>query len=98
MRRFILTILVIVVLVAIVGVATGFINLNTSGQLRAPKVNVTAEGGEVPQIDVDTKELVVGTTEKNVGVPTIGVENSTITVPTVGVRDNADGNQQQPNR
>lgn len=98
MKRFILTILVIVVLVAIVGVATGFVDLNTSGQLRAPKVNVTAEGGEVPAVDVDTKELVVGTTETNVGVPKIGIENSTIRVPTVGVRDDANGNQQQPNR
>jgi hypothetical protein len=63
MKRFILTILVLVVLAAIVGVATGFVDLNSSGQLRAPKVNVTAQGGEVPRIDVDTKEIVVGTKE-----------------------------------
>ena len=93
MKRFILTILVLVVLAAIVGVASGFIDLNSSGQLRAPKVAVSAQGGEVPKLDVDTKELVVGTTEKNVSVPTIGMENSTIRVPTVGVKD--DGNQQQ---
>ncbi len=96
MRRFILTILVLVVLAAIVGVATGFIDLNTSGQLRAPKVDVTAQGGEVPQVDVDTKELVVGTTETNVGVPKIGIENSKIRVPTIGVKEDEGGNQQQP--
>lgn len=98
MKRFILTILVIAVLVMIVGVATGFINLNSSGQLRAPKVNVTAQGGEVPKLDVDTKELVVGTTETNVAVPSIGMEKSKINVPTIGVKDNGDGNGQQTSR
>lgn len=98
MKRFILTILVIAVLVMIVGVATGFINLNSSGQLRAPKVNVTAQGGEVPKLDVDTKELVVGTTETNVAVPRIGMEKSKINVPTIGVKDNGDGNGQQTSR
>jgi hypothetical protein len=97
MKRFILTILVLAVLVMIVGVATGFVDLSSSGQLRAPKVNVSAEGGEVPKLDVDTKELVVGTTETNVAVPTIGMEKSKINVPTIGVKDNGDGNQQQPN-
>jgi hypothetical protein len=96
MRRFILTILVLIVLAAILGVASGFIDLNSSGQLRAPKVKVTAEGGEVPKVDVDTKELVVGTTETNVGMPTIGIENSTIRVPTVGVTDDKPANPQQP--
>ena len=98
MKRFILTILVIAVLVMIVGVATGFINLNSSGQLRAPKVNVTAQGGEVPKLDVDTKELVVGTTETNVAVPRIGMEKSKINVPTIGVKDDGDGNQQQQSK
>ena len=96
MIRFILSILVLVVLVVIAGVATGFIDLSASGQLRAPKVAVTAQGGEVPQVDVKTKELVVGTTEKNVTLPTVGTSNSTIEVPTIGIQDKADGNQQQP--
>ena len=95
MKRFILTILVLVVLAMIVAVATGFVDLTSSGQLRAPKVNVTAQGGEVPKLDVDTKEVVVGTTEKTVGVPKIGIEQSKINVPTIGVQDNDDGNQQQ---
>ena len=98
MKRLILTILVIAVLVMIVAVATGFVNLNSSGQLRAPSVSVSAEGGEVPKLDVDTKEVVVGTTEKNVGVPTIGIEQSKINVPTIGVKDDGDGNQQQPTK
>ena len=97
MKRFILTILVLVVLAAIVGVATGFIDMTTSGQLKAPKVAVTAEGGEVPDVDLDTKELVVGTREANVGVPKLDIENSTIRVPTVAIRDDGgEPNQQQP--
>ena len=96
MKRFILTILVVAVLVMIVAVATGFVDLNSSGRLRAPTVAVTAEGGEVPKLDVDTKELVVGTTETNVAVPKIGMEKSKINVPTIGVKDDGDGNRQQP--
>ena len=95
MIRLILSILVVAVLVLIAGVATGFIDLNASGQFRAPTVAVSTEGGEVPQVDVKTKELVVGTTDKRVEVPTIGTESSTIKVPTVAVQDRADGNQQQ---
>jgi hypothetical protein len=34
MKRFILTILVLVVIAAIVAIGTGFVNLNTSGELR----------------------------------------------------------------
>jgi hypothetical protein len=98
MKRFILTILVLVVLAAIVGVATGFVDLNSSGQLRAPKVNVTAQGGEVPRIDVDTKEIVVGTKETDVRVPTIGTQDSKIRVPVIGVKAEDDGNQQQQPR
>jgi hypothetical protein len=98
MKRFILTILVLVVLAAIVGVATGFVDLNSSGQLKAPKVNVSAEGGEVPKLDVDTKELVVGTKEQAVAVPTIGTHQTKIEVPTIGVKDDGDGNQQQPQK
>ena len=98
MVRFILTILVIAVLVLIAGVATGFIDLTASGRLRAPQVAVTAKGGEVPKVDVRTKELVVGTTEKNVQVPALATQNSTIEVPTVAVKDRADGSQQPPKR
>lgn len=94
MKRTILTILILVVLAAIVGIATGFIDLNASGQFRAPKVEVSTQGGEVPKLDVNTKELVVGTKEANVNVPTVGVEKSTIRVPVVGVKDDNNGNGQ----
>ncbi len=98
MKRFILTILVLVVIAAIVAVSTGLVNLNASGELKAPKVNVSAEGGQVPKLDVDTKELVVGTTEANVGVPKIGIEKSQIQVPTIGVRDDREPAQQPTNQ
>ena len=94
MKRFFLTILIIAVLVLIVAVATGFLNLNTSGRIRAPEVAVTAKGGELPKVDVDTKKVVVGTTETNVAVPSIGIDKSTVRVPTVAVRDDSGANQQ----
>ena len=98
MKRFILTILVLAVLAMIVAVATGFVDLDSSGELRAPKVNVSAQGGEVPKLDIDTKEVVVGTTEKTIGVPKVGIEQSKINVPTIGVKDDGEQNQQQPTK
>jgi hypothetical protein len=95
MRRFILTILILAVLALIVAIATGFLNLNTSGQLRAPSVEVKAQGGELPKIDVDTEQVVVGTTNSTLAVPEVGIRNSTVRVPTVAVKDDEAGAQKK---
>lgn len=89
MRRFILGILIIAVVLLIVAMLTGFITLTSEGRFKAPEVNVSATPGQVPRIDVDTKKVVVGTTETNVGAPQIGIEQSTIKVPVIGIKDGA---------
>ena len=63
MKRFILAILIIAVVLVIVALATGFMSLRTEGELKAPSVDINATGGTLPKVDVDTKEVVVGTTE-----------------------------------
>ena len=80
MKRFVLGILIIGIIVAIVAVLTGFISLRTEGELRAPSVDVNATGGTIPNVDVDTKEVVVGTTNASVG-------NTQFKVPVIGIRD-----------
>jgi hypothetical protein len=93
MKRFVLGILIIGIIVAIVAVLTGFISLRTEGELRTPTVDINATGGELPKVDVDTKEVVVGTTNASVG-------DTQLKVPVIGIRDGeGDQNaaQAQPN-
>ena len=86
MKRTVLGLLVVVVLIAIVLFATGFWKADVKeGAL--PTVDVSAEGGKLPDVDVDSKELVVGTTESSVEVPKIKTETTKVDVPVVGVKD-----------
>jgi hypothetical protein len=82
-----LGLLVVVVLIAIVLFATGFWSADVKeGEL--PNVDVSAEGGKLPDVNVDSKELVVGTTEAEIEVPKVETETQTVDVPVVGVKDN----------
>jgi hypothetical protein len=81
--------LAVIVLLAIVAVATGFVNLSgNAGEL--PKVAV--QGGELPSVDADVGKVVVGTKETTVDVPKVevGSTSTNIDVPVVGVQK-ADG-------
>lgn len=79
----------IIVAVALLIVAllflTGFWKMNTSGELKAPEVSV--KGGEVPDVDMDSKKIVVGTKETSVDVPKVTTEKEKIDVPVVGVTE-----------
>ncbi len=57
-------------------------------EAKAPDVDVNATGGQLPEFDVDAKEVVVGTTESNVAVPDVDVETkeTTVKVPTVEIK------------
>ena len=92
MSRKILAILAIIVVVVIILFATGFWDVNQTDEGALPDVDVSAEGGDLPAFDVDSKEVVVGTTETNVAVPDVDVdtEETTVDVPVVGVKDNGE--------
>ena len=96
MKRFILAILIIAVVLVIVALATGFMSLRTEGELRAPTVDINATGGALPEVQLDTKQVVVGTTDANIAAPGIGSRQ--VEVPVIGIRDggaaagNAGGN------
>ena len=81
--------LALALLVVVVLFATGFWRINTSGQLKAPDVDVSVKGGEVPNVDLDSKKVVVGTKETSVEVPKVEVDTkkAKVDVPVVGVTE-----------
>lgn len=79
---------IVVLALAIVGLlfATGFWSADVKGGA-LPEVKMSAEGGKLPSVDLDSKEVVVGTTKQTVTVPKVETQKTTIDVPTVGVKD-----------
>jgi hypothetical protein len=66
----------LLVVVALIGIAwyIGLIDFDASGELQAPKVEVT--GGELPKVDVETADIEIGTKTQTIEVPTIEVEKA----------------------
>lgn len=91
MSRKILGLLAVIVVIAIVLFATGFWKVDQTKEGALPDVDVTAEGGQLPEFEGESKEVVVGTTETNIEVPTVDTKTETVDVPVVGVKD--DGNE-----
>jgi beta-lactam-binding protein with PASTA domain len=78
--------IILVVIALIVGVlfATGFWSADVKKDGALPEVSV--KGGELPKVDMDSKEVVVGTKKTEVEVPKVKTETETVDVPTVGVK------------
>ena len=77
--RTLIFILIIVVLVIIAGLATGFLDINQIRGARAPQVSatrngITARGGQAPAFDVQTGSVKVGAKETTVKVPALEVQ------------------------
>lgn len=77
--RAVIFILVLVVVVLIAGIASGFLDINQIRGAKAPQVaatgnGITAKGGQAPAFDVQTGSVKVGTQEKTVRVPALVVE------------------------
>jgi len=85
MGRAILALLILVVILAIAAVATNFVDIRTTGELRAPTVSV--QGGEVPGIDVETKKVTVETRDRAVTVPDLDTQTTNVEVPVVRTED-----------
>lgn len=76
--RAIIFILILVVVAALIAVATGFVDVSQIRGAKAPEVKatengITARGGQPPAFDVETGSVAVGTTQANVVVPTVKV-------------------------
>ena len=76
--RAILFILIVVVLIVIAALATGFVNIDQIRGGQAPKLStngksVTAQGGQSPAFDVQTGSVKVRSTQTTMKVPTVEV-------------------------
>jgi hypothetical protein len=79
--RAVIFILIVVILVIVAGVSTGFLNISQIRGGKAPEVTATrngisAKGGQAPAFDVETGSVKVGTKETSVKVPTLEVEKA----------------------
>jgi hypothetical protein len=84
-----MVVIILVAIAVIVGLlfATGFWSANVTKKGALPEVAV--KGGALPKVDMDSKEVVVGTSKTKVEVPKIKTETETIDVPTIGVKDDS---------
>lgn len=80
----------IVVLIVAILFLTGFWSAKVTKEGSLPSVDVSAKGGELPKVGLDSKEVVVGTKKTSVDVPKVKTEKETISVPAIGVKDNGE--------
>ena len=85
--RTIVIILVVVAVLAVLAYALGLFNVDASGDLKAPDVDVAVEGGEMPNVQVETADIDVGTRTETVELPEVNVttKEEQIKLPTVDV-------------
>jgi len=82
-------VLLVAALIVALLFATGFWSADVKeGEL--PKVKVSADGGQLPDVNLKSKEVVVGTKTTTVDVPKVKTEKEEIQVPVVGVKDDGD--------
>jgi hypothetical protein len=72
--RGLLAVIAIIVLLLIIGVATGFLNINQTKEASLPKVEV--QGGQAPAFDANVGSVDVGTKNETIQVPTVDVKTA----------------------
>ena len=82
-----LIIVAVIALIAIVTYAMGLWSMDATGDLKTPEVSVSATGGEVPNVDVNTATIDVGTKTESVEMPKVevGTTSTDIKLPTVDI-------------
>lgn len=70
------------------GSLTAACEVDQTKEAKAPDVDVNASGGQLPEFDVDAKEVEVGTSEENVAIADVDVKTkeTTVEVPKIEVR------------
>lgn len=68
--------LLLAAIVVIAGVLflTGFWDVEVTDRGSLPDIMVSADGGQLPKVDVTSKEVIVGTKQTTVEVPTVEVK------------------------
>lgn len=85
-------VIVVVVLLGVIAYALGLFNVDASGDLKAPDVAVDVKGGEMPDVQVETGSIDVGTKTETVKVPDVEVTTDEvgIKVPDVDIQKAGD--------
>ena len=78
--RAVIFILIILVILALIAVWTGFVDINQIRGAKAPQISathngITAKGGQAPAFDVETGSVKVGTQQTTVKVPSLQVQS-----------------------
>jgi hypothetical protein len=76
--RAVIFVLILLVVAALIAVATGFVDIRQIRGAEAPDVSATengisASGGQTPAFDVETGSVAIGTERANVTVPKVRV-------------------------
>ncbi|MXQ08114.1 hypothetical protein GQ651_09695 [Alphaproteobacteria bacterium GH1-50] len=69
------SIIAIIAAVALVAFGIFFFDVEQTEEASLPEVDVTVEGGNAPEFDVEAGDIETGTEEVTVTVPTIDVES-----------------------
>lgn len=69
------SIIAIIAAVAVIGFGVYMIDIDQTEEARLPDVDVSVEGGNMPEYDVETGDIEVGSEEVTVDVPTIDIES-----------------------
>lgn len=66
---------IVAAVIAVVVIAFGIymIDVDVSGEVEAPDVDVAVEGGELPEVDAEVGSIEAGSEEVTVTVPTVEV-------------------------
>ncbi|MEW9854907.1 hypothetical protein [Novosphingobium sp. M1R2S20] len=72
-KRGILIAVLVVVLLLIIAWMAGLFDVDTQGELAAPEVDMSVQGGALPEVDADVADINVGTETQTVEVPTVDV-------------------------
>ncbi len=80
-------ILAAVATVAVVGFGIYMIDLDVTDEGALPDVDVSVEGGELPEIDADVGSITAGTKTEEVTVPDVDIDSQTVEVevPTIDI-------------
>ena len=87
MKKAITAIVIVVLIAAGVWFAATFFEVDTRGDFELPDIDVDAEGGNIPEMEVRAPEVEIGSEEVDVTVPDIDVntEEKRFNIPTVDI-------------
>lgn len=69
------TIIAAIAAVAVIAFGIFFIDIDQTEEASLPDVDVSVEGGNLPEFEAETGDIDVGTTEVEVTVPTVDIES-----------------------